>query len=196
MGSLFWQLVIERFSPSEFRTFSLRSGQQFVLPPEFGDSVILVKTGGIKFFALNSKGREYICSFHESGEVALAWGHETYLKAEAMVQSEVICVPLGRVEALAGTDPEIGKDWINILQKLIRIKSRREYELLVLNASERFQRHLKEPKSEWRKGLPQSQISAYLGITPSALVRLLKTGFTSYKFREMSAREKVNSSPS
>jgi len=89
----------------------------------------------------------------------------------AMEDSELLVAPYKDVARLYETNPEVNKIGRIIIEYAWIGKERRETQLIMLDATQRYLAFLEEfPKLDMR--IPQYHIASYLGITPVQLSRI------------------------
>ncbi|MCF6442476.1 Crp/Fnr family transcriptional regulator [Pseudoalteromonas luteoviolacea] len=154
----------------------IEKGKQVFAQGELCDYVYLVKSGLLKAFYITADGKETIKSFIQAGTIigSLNAAHckvPSTFSLEALSRSELVQVPFYELLALSKKSISISQEFIQILLSLSLKKERREYELLTLSATERFENLCKD-QPELVKKLTQNDIAKYLGITPVALSRI------------------------
>lgn len=157
-------------------TINIEKGQQVFTQGELCEHVYLVKTGLLKAFYLTENGKETIKSFIQSGTIigSLNAAHcqvPSTFSLEALEQCRLVQIPFNELLALSKESISISQEFIQILLSLSLKKERREFELLTLSASQRFD-NLRNTDPELVKKLTQNDIAKYLGITPVALSRI------------------------
>jgi CRP-like cAMP-binding protein len=90
---------------------------------------------------------------------------------EAMESSLVVCVPLEDLRRRCASDPIAGALLHDIAAWTFQRQSRREAELLLMDASKRYQAFLEE-FGPLAGRIPLHQVASYIGITNVALSRL------------------------
>ncbi|KZN55475.1 Crp/Fnr family transcriptional regulator [Pseudoalteromonas luteoviolacea] len=154
----------------------IEKGKQVFAQGELCDYVYLVKSGLLKAFYITADGKETIKSFIQAGTIigSLNAAHckvPSTFSLEALSRCELVQVPFNELLALSKKSISISQEFIQILLSLSLKKERREYELLTLSATERFETLCKD-QPELVKKLTQNDIAKYLGITPVALSRI------------------------
>ncbi|MFD0674720.1 Crp/Fnr family transcriptional regulator [Cohnella sp. GCM10027633] len=109
---------------------------------------------------------EFVASYS-----SLLMGEPSYFSIQALMDSELLVVRFRDFEALFDRHACWGKLGRLIAQHMFVSKERRERELLMLSAEERYRQFLGRYKHLENK-VPQYHIASYLGITPVALSRI------------------------
>ena len=162
------------------RPRSLAKGQRFIEPGQLSQEAAIVVSGLFRFYYTDADGREATKAFRGPGELVAAYAElldqrPSRTTIEALTDSSLLVVRYEQVTALYNQHPcwqELGRV---IAEDHYRQRERREQELLLNSATERYQAFLKE-KPELAVKLPQKIIASYLGITPVALSRISAAG--------------------
>jgi len=143
-----------------------------------GDSdsyIYLITKGVLKAHYLAKDGKEFIKSFLFSGDYiaslqALNGGVSSF-SLLCLQDVELLKIPYATVLTAAKGDLNTASSIIDLLTTFAMKKEQREYELLCLDAEQRYQNLLIrfEGISEV---ITQNDIARYLGITPVALSRI------------------------
>ncbi len=165
----------------------LAKGRAFIEPGQPADEAAIVVTGLFRFYYTDQDGREATKAFRGPGEMLAAYAElldkrPSRTTIEALEDSEILVVRYERVTALYDDHAcwqELGRV---IAEDHYRQRERREQELLLNSATERYRDFLKE-KPELAAKLPQKLIASYLGITPVALSRISAPGRRKKKAR-------------
>lgn len=166
-----------RLLEAELRPLSLAKGELFIRPGEPAGRVALVRSGLLRFYYVDQKGAEFTKAFRGPGELAAAFaelllGVPSRTHVEALEDSRLLACDYARLDrALAGF-PEWQRAARLIAEHFYVVKERREFELLQLSASERYDRFAHEYPGLAAR-IPQYHVASYLGITPVALSRIL-----------------------
>jgi len=154
----------------------LKKGDLFIEPGQPSNEAAIVVSGLFRFFYTDADGREATKAFRGPGEMVAAYAELLDKRAsrttiEALEDSELLVVRHERVTALYKEHAcwqELGRV---IAEDHYRQRERREQELLLNSATERWTSFLKE-QPDLAARLPQKIIASYLGITPVALSRI------------------------
>ncbi len=161
---------------SFLRPRSLAKGRTFIEPGQPSNEAAIVVSGLFRFYYTDASGREATKAFRGPGELVAAYAElldrrPSRTTIEALEDSEVMVVRYERVTALYKSHAcwqELGRV---IAEDHYRQRERREQELLLNSATERWKTFLNE-KPVLAEKLPQKIIASYLGITPVALSRI------------------------
>ena len=135
-----------------------------------------MRSGLVKLSYLTQQGKEQIKSFIAEGGmvgslISLLEGGEASFSALAMEPTRVEVMPFSLFQQMLDENPQLQRFAVGFFQQLALKKELREYELLCLSASERYQQFLQQhPQLSTR--IKQADLALYLGITPIALSRL------------------------
>jgi CRP-like cAMP-binding protein len=154
----------------------LRRGAFFIEPGQPSNSAAIVVSGLMRFYYTDPDGREATKAFRGPGELVAAYAElldrrPSRTTIEALEDSELLVVRHERVTALYKDHAcwqELGRV---IAEDHYRQRERREQELLLNSATERWETFMKE-RPDLADRLPQKIIASYLGITPVALSRI------------------------
>ncbi|KZN30989.1 hypothetical protein N480_03255 [Pseudoalteromonas luteoviolacea S2607] len=142
--------------------------------------IYFVEHGLLKAFYVTASGKETIKSFIKQHSIigslnaALRLAPCTF-SLEALDSSVLIRFPFSQLLEESKRSMSISQEVVQILLGLALKKERREFELLTLSATERFN-NLKRADPELVKKLTQNDIAKYLGITAVALSRIKHQG--------------------
>lgn len=154
----------------------LAKGDNFIEPGQPANEAAIVVSGLMRFYYTDAEGREATKAFRGPGELVAAYAElldrrPSRTTISALEDSELLVVRYERVTALYKDHAcwqELGRV---IAEDHYRQRERREQELLLNSATERYRAFLSE-KPELAAKLPQKIIASYLGITPVALSRI------------------------
>ncbi|MBQ4838554.1 MULTISPECIES: Crp/Fnr family transcriptional regulator [Pseudoalteromonas] len=169
-------MELQKFIETNGTLIQIEKGEQVFAQGELCDYVYLVKTGLLKAFYLTENGKETIKSFVQSGTIigSLNAAHchvPSTFSLQAIEACKLIQVPFKALLTLSKESISISQELIQILLSLSLKKERREFELLTLSATQRYE-NLCSAEPELVKNLTQNDIAKYLGITPVALSRI------------------------
>lgn len=158
----------------------LDKGDFFIEPGQPSTEAAIVVSGLLRFYYTDTEGREATKAFRGPGELVAAYAElldkrPSRTAIEALEDTELLVVRHDRVTALYKDHAcwqELGRV---IAEDHYRQRERREQELLLNSATERWRDFMKE-KPELAAKLPQKIIASYLGITPVALSRITAAG--------------------
>ncbi|MBI2769929.1 MAG: Crp/Fnr family transcriptional regulator [Burkholderiales bacterium] len=142
--------------------------------------VFFVRSGLLREYYVDGEGRETTRRFTQSGELSgsladLLSGQPAMVWIEALEPAEIWRMEWARLDALA----ERNSDWMRLAralaEQLYLRKMQREFELLTLDAAQRYRRFSQQhPGLDAR--LPRQLVASYLGITPVHLSRIRASG--------------------
>lgn len=158
----------------------LAKGRTFIEPGQPSAEAAIVVSGLFRFYYTDADGREATKAFRGPGELLAAYAElldkrPSRTTIEALEDSEIMVVRYERVTALYESHAcwqELGRV---IAEDHYRQRERREQELLLDSATERYRTFLSE-KPDLAARLSQKIIASYLGITPVALSRISAPG--------------------
>lgn len=154
----------------------IKKKQVFVRPGDKVESYIVTVSGLLRMFYTDDNGNEFIKAFRDKNEMAAAYGEliqgiPSKITIAAIEDSEILEVPFKEFQVLAREHECWEKLMLKLLMDHFLYKEQREYELLLLDAADRY-----ESFRKFHPGLinrvPQYQIASYLGVTPVTLSRL------------------------
>lgn len=146
---------------------------------DVGDEVTvsaLVEQGVMREVYVDSNGEERTRGFSFEGDFAGAWSdvlakRPSRTRVEALSEVKLRVYSVEALRALEATSPDLQRAFRRVAELLYVRKSDREFELLTMDAAERYTALLKAaPGIEERVQL--RHIASYLGITPVHLSRL------------------------
>lgn len=143
---------------------------------EVDEHIYLLHRGLVKLSYLTPQGKELIKSFLEEGSMVgslycLLHGGAASFSAIALEPVTAEMLPFSLFSEMIEENPELQRFAVGFFQQLALKKELREYELLCLSASERYQSFV-EQHPELLGRIKQAELALYLGITPIALSRL------------------------
>ena len=168
-------------SKAFFYIRQLKAQEMFQEPNTSPFEVGLVANGLMRAYFTKSE-KEMVKMFATRGQfigayAALLSNNQSKLSIIAEKDSVLFCIRFADLEKLYSLHPcwqEIGR---KAAEQLLLTREKREYELLMLSALERYEEFLREFPS-LSEDIPQWQIASYLGITPVALSRIRKQRVT------------------
>lgn len=151
--------------------FLLRTGES---PEEMG----LVLKGILKTYYEMPDGSNYVRNFSSEGSLCGSFGSwlsgsASNVSIAAIEDTEIVTCSFSTFETLYAK----GVCWVDFgrkrAERLLVLKERREAQLLMLSAKQRYNEFLNE-FSAIQDRLVQRDVASYLGITPESLSRLKK----------------------
>lgn len=172
----------------ELRPRRLRKGERFIEPGQPSVEAAIVVTGLLRFYYTDIDGREATKAFRGAGEMVAAYAElldrrPSRTTIEALEDCELLVVRFDRFTAMYKDHAcwqELGRV---VAEDHYRQRERREQELLLNSATERYTSFIKG-QPDLAKRLPQKIIASYLGITPVALSRITAAGRKGAKKRK------------
>lgn len=169
-----WDAITSRIVRRE-----IASGEYFEKAGNVSKEICYVEKGLFRSFYRNANGDEFIKNFSTEGQVL---GSFTSLltkePSELSIQALEACVVLALDYALFEEFCQNNHCWETsgrILAQYIYLESdRKEYQLLVYNAAERYEFFLKSHE-KITKRIHQYMIAMYLGISPVSLSRIINS---------------------
>ncbi|PJZ77076.1 Crp/Fnr family transcriptional regulator [Leptospira neocaledonica] len=153
----------------EYGDFLIKQGAR---PTEFA----FVFSGVLREYYLTDQGNEYIKSFNFPGDFTgsyfdLLTEQPSTCNIRAITDCELAVAKFSEFRKLFSQDIAWERLGRIFAENLFLKKARREYELLALNAEERYDLLL-ESRPDIEDLIPQYHIASYLGITPVSLSRI------------------------
>lgn len=153
-------------------------GDDFIRAGESPRKIAFVRDGLFRYYYTSEDGIEYTKGFFDQNNVLSAYdaileNKPSYFTIEALEDSVIESVPYDPFQKLFPEDPCWNDFLIALLQKGYLAKVSRERELLLLDATQRYENFLKR-YPDLEKRVKQSIIASYLGIAPESLSRIRK----------------------
>jgi CRP-like cAMP-binding protein len=142
----------------------VKKGEVLQREGELSTSVFYVKSGLLRSYTIDTKGKEHIFMFGSEGWIVadnVAQGDKGELFIDALEDS--IVIPISK------NDPP--KSDLQKLMKRIGVLQKRIIMLMSSTAKERYEFFL-ETYPELPNRVPQRMIASYLGITPESLSKI------------------------
>lgn len=160
------------------RRLSFKAGEYLLQSGEICRNAFYVEQGLLRYFSIDSKGKEHILQFAPEGwfisdrESALSKKPSEYY-IEALEDSQVVVIEDDYLRDLAEKYHAFAPFYYKLLQRHIRSLQNRVNQLLSFTAEERYLDLIRiYPDIQMR--VPQMMIASYLGITPETLSRVRK----------------------
>jgi CRP-like cAMP-binding protein len=166
-----WQALRALFSES-----SLAKNEFFAREGRHEQYIGFMISGVVRAFYRNEKGIEYNKTFFRENEfigpyAALVSGTVNKINVQALTDCQILIAPYAGIAALFNKHRNIETLARRIAEILYIEKEKREIELALLQADERYRLFQTEyPCIE--NLIPQYHIASYLGITPTQLSRI------------------------
>lgn len=171
------------FDETEWAAFSslfvakkISKGDYFAVEGKIETQIAFLQKGVIRAFYRNSEGIEYNKTFFTDNEfigayASLVSGKPNQIVIQALTDCEMLAANYLEIRKLFAPYRKI-ETLARIIAEFFYIeKERREIELVLLQADERYELFKKEyPNIE--NFIPQYHIASYLGVTPTQLSRI------------------------
>lgn len=140
--------------------------------------LFILKSGVVRSYYSNEKGKEYISSlftpFSATGPLgALVSNKPSNLSYACLTDCVLYAINFKELKELALQDKNIALMYANALENVFLLLESRIYDLSILNATERYLK-LKKEIPEIENLIPQYHIASYLNITSVQLSRIRK----------------------
>lgn len=181
-----WAAALRGRAPLADRELSALGAQLSVVRVEAGAAYLragdpatrvgLVRSGVLREFFVLDDGGERTRAFAIEGDFAgslsdLLRGGASRTSVVAASSARVLSVPWRAVQAAAEASPGVREVLHRVTERLYLAKAEREFELLALDAEERYRRFL-ERFPRLPASIAQRHVASYLGITPEHLSRV------------------------
>jgi CRP-like cAMP-binding protein len=136
-----------------------------------------IQQGLLRIYYLSADGTERNRSFHAEGHWVgagvplLTDPRPSPYCIEALEPAVVVCAPLGALQQRCAAEPRAGAAMQELAAWNFERQSRREAELLLMNATQRY-RSVMDELGMMAERIPLVHIASYIGITNVALSRL------------------------
>ena len=160
------------------RVKKLKKGDRVVNLGEIPNEFYILKSGVIRSFYTDEKGKEYIrhlfTPFRATGALgALILDKPSRLSYDCLLDCEVYAINFKDFKSLIEKDQAICRLYTSALEIIFLTLESKIYDLSVLNATERYLK-LKRQNPDIENLIPQYHIASYLNITPVQLSRIRK----------------------
>ncbi len=154
----------------------LRKHDYFVKEGEVSREVGILVKGIVRSFYVTNDGKEYNKNLFAAPNiigsyVSLITGQPNRLPQQALTDCIVIKIPLSILEELTEKNIEIERLRRKIAERFFVLKEKRELEMVILQAEERYLIFREEFKGA-EQIIPQYHIASYLGISATQLSRI------------------------
>jgi len=156
----------------------INKGDYFIREGQVPRRFAYVHSGLFRYLYMDPAGREYTKNFIPAGRFlasysAMIHASPSHMFIEALEHSEILEIDYMQWSGLRNGDPCWNQLLVKILSHAFATKEKRERELLLLNAEERYRIFSEEfPGLEHR--IRQHMVASYLGISPVSLSRIRK----------------------
>lgn len=154
----------------------VQKGDYLVREGEVPQKLAFVHKGLFRYFYLDKSGREFTKNFLPEGQLVVSYSamiaqKPSRMYIEALEDSIISTIHYTDWVHLKNGHPDWNLFLIALLEHAFSVKEARERELLLLEATQRYELFLKEfPQLESR--VKQHMVASYLGISPISLSRL------------------------
>lgn len=150
--------------------------EYFALAGRTESKIGFLKRGVIRAFYKNRDGLEYNKTFFTGNEfvgayTSLVTGNSNHINIQALTDCVMLTANYSNLTSLFTDHRNIETMARKISERLYVYKEKRELELVMLQAGERYEIFRKE-YPELINQIPQYHIASYLGITPTQLSRI------------------------
>lgn len=151
-------------------------GQHLLQSGDRATEVFFLVEGLLREYYVDGGGHEATRRFCSAGALSgsladLLQPGAAAAAIEVLAPSRVLALPWAQVDALAEQHPSLMKLLRRLAETLYVQKMQREFEMLTLPASERYQRFARQ-HADLDDRLPRHLVASYLGITPVHLSRI------------------------
>lgn len=155
-----------------------KKGDSIAKLGEIPSDVYVLKSGVIRSFFTDEKGKEYIKNLFipvkTTGALgALILNKPSRLSYDCLTECKVYSINFNKFKKLTKEDKAISNLYSTILEYVYLTLESKIYDLSVLNATERYLK-LKKQIPDIENLIPQYHIASYLNITPVQLSRIRK----------------------
>ena len=156
----------------------LKKGDYFISEGQTAKKIGFLESGIIRAFYRNNEAVEYNKHFFINpcfigGYASLISGKPNQINQQALTECNILVANYADIQALYETHTDIERAQRILAELFFVQKEQREIEIVLLEASKRYQIFRREyPGLEQQ--IPQYHIASYLGITPTQLSRIRK----------------------
>ncbi|SFD38777.1 Crp/Fnr family transcriptional regulator [Pseudoalteromonas denitrificans] len=168
-----WSAFSEKFHLKTFTT-----NEHWIKAGEFCDDMCFILKGILRVYYIDRSGNEINQHFYQANEVlspisALISDEPCQYYIQALEPCELMLANYHDLNNISIVQPQWLQLEVKLLQTVFIKNAKREAQLLLGNAEQRYKWFLKE-FPELNEKLPQYHIASFLGITPVSLSRLRK----------------------
>lgn len=171
MDAATWQDAVPHFRHHRFAAAAhvFRAG-------EVVNELYFITSGLARYYYLSPTGKEFNKSFSTTGQVlssisSLVTAAPAPFFVQALTACDCLSISYQDLLVLAETHREWNRLCMRLLEMLAIKKERRESDLLLLSAEQRYARFLRD-HAHISDAIPNYHIASYLGITEQALSRI------------------------
>ena len=161
-----------------FKYDELKKGDFFIQEGQYANEIAFLEDGIVRAFYVNNKGKEYNKHFFTSSSIIGSYAslinkQRNKVAQQALTDCKIWKAPFHKIEKLSQGNYEIERLRRSIAENYFLDSEKKELEMAMLNADQRYQIFQKEyPGFELK--IPQYHIASYLGISPTQLSRIRK----------------------
>ena len=161
---------------SLFSEKQIKKNEYFAIEGEYSSKLAFISAGIVRAFYRNNQGNEYNKTFFsKKGFIgaysSLITNQENKINLQCLTDCSFLVADFSNIKKLYDTNPKIERLARILAEQFFVSKEKREIEIVMLDATERYEIFQKEhPNLENR--IPQYHIASYLGITPTQLSRI------------------------
>ncbi len=161
---------------SKFSEKHLKKNEYFASDGEYSKKLAFVSTGVVRAFYRDNEGNEYNKTFFTKNEFigaysSLVTNQKNLINIQCLTDCTFQVAKFSEITKLYDINPKIERLARILAEQFFVIKEKREIELVMLEASERY-KIFKEEHPNLENLIPQYHIASYLGITPTQLSRI------------------------
>lgn len=164
---------------SLFRPVTLPRNEFFVRAGEPTHTVGFVQAGVLRAYSTAPDGTDYNKTFFVENDLmgvyyALLLNRPSHLSVQALTPCSLYVADFRQVEALYDQHPTIERLARKQAERLFLIKEQREIDLVMLDATARYEK-LRRELPTLEQQVAQYHIASHLGITPTQLSRIRRS---------------------
>ncbi len=168
-----WFTFTQYFSPRDLPT-----QQHWIQAGDICSELCFILEGLVRIYYIDQAGNEVNQHFYQANEViapvdALVSKEPCQYFVQALEPTRLMVANYSELSKAGEESPELLRLEIKMLQTIFMKSARREAQLLLGNAEQRYRWFCKE-YPELLERIPQYHIASFLGITPVSLSRLRK----------------------
>jgi CRP-like cAMP-binding protein len=158
------------------KPIELAAGETIFKAQEVAAHAFVIRRGIIRTYYTTLEGKEFIKIFQTNGQMVSPYlenmmGIPPRATSEAVTDVSGVTIPFKTLIGVLDSSTNLIRLHLRLIQMFYAMKERREYELLTLDATQRYENFLQE-YGEYAEQIPNMYIASYLGITPVSLSRL------------------------
>lgn len=166
-----------RFS-EQFKHIKLSENQHWIKAGDYCEDICFILNGLLRVYYIDSNGNEVNQHFYQANEAlapisALISGQPCEYYIQALEPVDLMLANYSNLNTLTGDKTQWLQLEVKLLQTVFIKNAKREAQLLLGNAEQRYKWFIKE-FPELIDKLTQYHIASFLGITPVSLSRLKK----------------------